>query len=277
MEKTPTKQGVVIKFTHTRESPWDSDLDSLTSTPDFKRGKHSPDSRSMDTHSTQPNYASGKPAASNDQAIREILQDGIKFSPPKWVTSRQPKGASILIFADSQLENWPAKDKICTVEFRRGWAIKRWVRAIRTGEIRISCNTVVLYLETTRNWMDVPPVKNILHTLCKTIKLHAAGPRVFVANHLPRVTSSPVNLPVINTNFTLQQATRSVCRAMGGVFEMSIHEHFVSRKGKLIKPRHRYFVDEGALSTWGCMIFRECLLREAGVKGYWFSDKNPRC
>ena len=96
------------------------------------------------------------------------------------------------------------------MEFRKGWSLHRWTQAIRTGEIRVNCNTVVLYLENTRCWDDVPPLKNALLALTRALKNYALDPRIFVANHLPRVNSSPIMVPINHSNFTLQQVTRSV-------------------------------------------------------------------
>ena len=209
-------------------------------------------------------------ATVDQMARREILEHGLRYKLPSWLHKRRLP--SLLLLADSQLENWPGRDKICTLEFRKGWTL-RWTQAIKTGEIRINCYTVVLYLEDTRHWNDVPPIKNALHALCKAIKNHAPDPRVFIANHLPRVTSSPVTLPVANSNFTLQQATRSVGHALGAIHEMSLYEHFISKRGKVLKPTQKYFIQEGMLTPLGCLIFRECVLCEAGIKNYWFTKR----
>ena len=118
----------------------------------------------------------------------------------------------------------------------------------------------------------MPPIKNGLQALCKAIKNYGSDPRIFVASHIPHVSTSPVKRPVVISNFRLQQATRSVCQSMGGVYELSMYEHFISKKGKLMKPTHKYFLDKDTLSTLGCMIFWECMFRESGIKGYWFTQ-----
>ena len=138
------------------------------------------------------------------------------------------------------------------------------------GHIKINSYTVILYLEGLGRWQDVLPMKNALHSLCKVIKSHGPDPRIFLANHLPRPTASPIRIPVDRFNFTLQQAVRSVGRAMGKVFELSIHEHFILHNGKVIRPVYRYFAGDGSLSALGCMVFWECALREADLKTYWF-------
>ena len=145
-------------------------------------------------------------------------------------------------------------------------------QAIKLGNIKVRCYTVVLYLEGLHSWQDVPPIKNALQTLCRVIRSYGPDPRIFIANHLPRVSGSPLKTPMVNFNFTLQQAVRSVCRALGRVFELSIWEHFTSKKGKAIKPTHRY-LDSQMLAPLGCLVFRECLLREVGLRQYWFDPE----
>ena len=114
--------------------------------------------------------------------------------------------------------------------------------------------------------------------LCKVIRSHSSNsncgePRIFVSNLLPKVTGSPLRSPVWTSNFTLQQAVRSVGHAMGRVFELSMYEHLISKNHKIIKPISKYFVVDGSLSRFGCLIFRECLMRETVVKTYWFAHE----
>ena len=257
---TTREQETIIEFTYHDHTPWDSELDqeSDTPTPDFKRGKHVVD------------CASGP---SDAEVIKVIKQEGMSFAIPKWIRKRNPR-ASLLILADAQLKFWPKGDKICKVQLHERWPLKRWNLAIKMGTIKLECNTVVLYLESTRSWQDVPPIKNSLHMLCKTIKNLGNNPRIFISNHLPRVDHSPVQYPITQSNFILQQAVRSVQRAMkGGVFELSMFEHFISSKGRVIKPKDQVFVDADRLTAYGCMLFRECLMHEAGIKTYWFDKK----
>ena len=121
-----------------------------------------------------------------------------------------------------------------------------------------------------------PPVKNALHGLCKALRNYsnAADPRIFIANHLPRVSASPLRKQITQTNFILQQAVRSVGRSLGRVFKLSLYEHFTSRHGSLLKPVSKYFASE-QLSYLGCLVMRECVLCEVGFKRYWF-DRRPR-
>ena len=205
------------------------------------------------------------------QAVREILRNGMQYSIPDWIAKRRGRPPSIQILADKQLHYWPQADRICSVTLK-DWPVKRWGQAICLGEVQITSPIVVLYLEGTKNWMDIPPIKNSLQALCKVIRNHSLGVRIFVSNHLPQITSSPVQQPVSASNFTLQLAVRSVERAVGGgVFELSIFEHFMLKKGKMAKD---LFVQADKLSQEGCLVFRECVLHEVGVKSYWFEETN---
>ena len=257
---------------------WDSDEDSRTSTPDFKRGIHVSENATLsvkepeltdqavkelqeESKEVMARVAArrkDKDRAVTHLAVMELRRSGPHLGIPPWIASRKWRGHSVLILADSQLDHWPSRDRICSV-INRNWPVSRWTHAIRLGEIKVQSFTVVLYLEGTRMWNDVPPMKNTLQALCKAIRNHANQPRIFIANHLPRL-STPIGAPVVNTNFTLQQATRSLCRSMGRVFELSLHEHFTSRKGRIIKPTHKYFLDSTVLTPHGCLIFRECVL-----------------
>ena len=210
----------LIEFTYSGDSPWDSDDQSSTSTLDFKRGKHpDPEQQKEEEIDTSDNK---RVDPLTKAAIQAIRREGLKFRIPQWITKQQHSTPSAMILADSQLKHWLDSDKICEVEFREGWLVKRWIHAIRTGDVRITGRIVVIYLEGTRNWGDVLPVKNALHTLCKGIRHYGDDPHIFIANHLPRITSSPVGRAVNQSNFVLHLATRSIGRAMGRVYELSI-------------------------------------------------------
>ena len=208
----------------------------------------------------------------DSEVAQLIREEGIEFDVPRWIKFHPKKGPSVLVLADSQLKFWPEKDNICKVIFHKKWLLRRWSQAIRLGLIRIESYRVVLYLEASRSWQDVSPGKNSLTVLCKTIHYHGNNPMIFISNHLPRVGASPVHYPVAHSNFTLQQTIRSTSRALKGrVFEMSLCEHFTTKEGKVIKPRDQVFLgSDDKLTVYGCLIFRECLMREVGIKLYWF-------
>ena len=253
----------LIRFTDHEASPWDSDaeMDSDTSTPAFKRGRHQESSNQQDTRLTT-------------QAVKLILEEGMGFKAPDWMRRRAPK-RSVLILVDTQLKYWPAADKICEVIYHKNWPPKHWNQVLRLGAIQLGFHSVVLYLEANGSWQDVPPIKNSLTVLCKTIRSLGDNPRIFVSNHLPRSGVNPVGYPVAHSNFILQQAIRSTSRALkGGVFKLSLYEHFISKRGKVLRPQDQIFMEEGTLTWFGCLIFWECLMRETGLKGYWFSGSN---
>ena len=183
------------------------------------------------------------------------------------------RGPSVHILADSRINNWPTVDNVCAVDFRQDWSFKQWISALRAEIIRVKCHTVILYLEKVQEYDQVPPLKNALQTVCKIIKQHSRDARIFMSNLLPHVSQSPIRRkPLAEVNFTLLQAVQSVNRAMGGkIHFLSVYEHFVSHKGKIIWPTHKFFQEDNVqLSLFGCMILRECFLCEAGLKPYWF-------
>ena len=270
----------IINLTNGSDSPWDSDAETLsdTSTPGFKRGRHHGDgsrSRSKRRKQAEPTGMRSVPI-STGQAVQAIQEEGILCTLPSWTHNRGP---SLLILVDAQLKHWPSKDNICDVVFKPGLSIKHWILLIRSGGVQLSHRTVLLYLESTRRWDDIPPLKNNLQALCKVIKSYSniESPRIFIANHVPRLTASPIKSSIKITNFTQRQAVRSVARVLGHVFELSIYEHLVSsHKERVITPVQQYFTQEGVLLKMGCLIFRECALREAGIKPYWFGDRPDR-
>ena len=179
---------------------------------------------------------------------------------------------SVHILADSKITEWPTRDNISTVDFKPEWNFRKWISALRAEMVRVDCHTVILYLERIQQYEAVPPLKNNLHTMCKILRQHYQGVRIFVSNLLPRAQgSSPLSRPMAEVNYILLQAVRSVNQALGKVFFLSTFEHFVSsRNCRIIKPTHMYFRQDGELTQLGCITLRECFLREAGLKPYWF-------
>ena len=240
---------VIITMEHNEvEQPWvmdeeqDSDVSS-SSTPNFKTGRHS---------------------KTEEMEIVELVKIEAK---QQMIKPRNRRGPSMQLLADTRISEWPNNDNLCLVDYHN-WTLKQWVSALRAEIVRISCNTVILYLEKTHEYEDVLPLKNALHSICKTIWQHKAGARIFICNILPQVTSSPLRRSM-ESNFTLLQAVRSVNRALSKVHYLSVYEHFFS-SGRIIRPTHQFFQENGQLTRYGCLIFRECLFREAGLKTYWF-------
>ena len=248
MESEPDQVGeVVIVMEQGEELAWNTELDdsddSTTSTPAFKRGDHGLDM----------------------QEITALLK-----SEAHTTLTRQ-RGYSIQILADARVQHWSKVDRVCKLEIHPGWDTRQWVSAIRAETIRITCHTVVLYFEKTATYSDVPPLKNGIQAVCKAIRQHHHTARIFVSNLLLAPSSSPLRRSRAESDFILLQAIRSVNRIMGRTHYLSLFEHFVSgRKSKIIKPTHKYFREDGDLTPLGCMIMRECLMQEVGIKNYWF-------
>ena len=50
------------------------------------------------------------------QARQELMTDGgMSFKLPRWLQDRKPQSPSVIILADSQLYNWPRRDRLCEV------------------------------------------------------------------------------------------------------------------------------------------------------------------
>ena len=190
-----------------RDSPWDSDAEmgSDTSTPAYKRGKHTVRDRDRNKSEkgdiTQGNshpISKTNSELSDLEIVAWIKQEGLVFPMPAGVQKRKP---SVLVLADAQLKFWPEKDPVCRVVCHPHWPLRRWSHAVHLGTISIDCHTVVLYLEGTRNWQDVPPIKNALTLLNKVIHSHGENPRIFISNHLPRPGRSPLQYPILQSQF----------------------------------------------------------------------------
>ena len=97
---------------------------------------------------------------SDSEVVQLICKEGLCFRKPDWLDMRVARRKpSILILADAQLKFWPGKDSVCSVIYHKNWPLRRWNQAVRLGLIKIDCFTVVLYLEGTRSWQDIPPSK----------------------------------------------------------------------------------------------------------------------
>ena len=226
----------VIDMIFHDDSPWISAEEdgfendcSHTSTPDCKCGKHEDHEQQMFAR----------------RAREEVATKGVRYHLPKWL--RKAKGPSAHVFADSQVKAWPA-DNVCLLEYHPDWKLKDWVAAIRAEVIRVTLPTVIMYLENTLKFQDVPSLKNALHTLCKAINQHQPGCRIFISNILPRVSASPLDKPRGETNYELLQAVRSTNRAVGRVFYLSAFEHLVSQHDTCNKANwqllYRQFTDD---------------------------------
>ena len=186
------EEEVIINCVHDQDDEaWDSEADSVisdTSTPDYKRGKHDDELE--------------------QEAIREIRAEStVQHSK---VNTRPP---SLHVLADTRLEFWPKNDQICVLSYQPQWSFNQWIAALRAETVRVKCHTVLLYFEKVQDFQEVPPLKNVLHTMCKLIRQNNRSARIFISNLLPRMSGSPLGRPLVEVNFVLLQDVRSVNRA----------------------------------------------------------------
>ena len=223
---------------HSDELAWHSDKESSdvdsccsqTSTPGFKRGVH------------------------QDVEMEQVIS--LLKEEAETLTRKQKRTPSVQILADARVSHWSKRDNVCVIETHEGWNFKQWISALRVGSIRITCRSVVLYLEHSSTYTDVPPLKNALLTVCKIIRQYDRNIRIFISNLLPSPSYSPLKRSRVEKDFLLLQAIRSVNRVIGKVHYLSLFEHFVSLSGKIIQPTHRYFREDGDLTYLGCMVMR---------------------
>ena len=269
---------MVIELTHQEEeAAWCTEEEeeaSETSTPDFKRGRHNEGRISKLDRKTDTvcDGIETVDSGTNEQAklVQLIEKEGLKFQVPKWISRRRPP-TSILVLADSRLEDWPWSDKICQVEYFQGRGIGSWASRIRDGEVCTKAHTVVMYLEGLRTWGDAPPMKNCLQSISTALRQKHPGCRIFISNLLPHVCTSPIGPTVSDFNYTLMQATCSVSRAIGKVYVLSAFEHFLNKKNKA-RTSTQYFKPNDQLTRMGCLIVCEIFMHETGIKSYWFDD-----
>ena len=141
-------KGVIIKMIYTdEESALDLEVDSATSTPSYKRGRCEQDWWEK-------------------QVIEAVKAEAEAFNNSKRWTRRGP---SIQILTDARMDNWQQQDNMCIVENHLDWSFKRWVEALRAEIIRITCYTVIIYLEKVQSVVDVNPLKNSLQAICKVV------------------------------------------------------------------------------------------------------------
>ena len=248
-ENTPE---VIISLQHRgEEEVWetsDSDDDSTTSTPAYRRGE-----------------------LSRFQITEIIKKEGLEDHETK--VGKRPQ--SVLILADSKLQDWPLNDGRCNVIVNEQWTINDWINGIRWNRVPIQVFNVVLYLERMRDWQSPPPpLKNALQSLGRAIRMVCSDTRIYVCSMLPNISNSPLS-PMMKApmfNPILMAATESVHRSMGCMYYLDIYSHFVSRQGGILSPSHKYFRVDSQLRYLGCLMFREFLFREAGFKKYWFLD-----
>ena len=177
--------------------------------------------------------------------------------------------------ADSRLQMWPLNDNKCAVTVKESWSFTQWVEAFREAQIPVE-RKVLIYFEMWSQVATPIPLKNAILALCRAIKSTNAEARIYISNLLPKIGPTPVlGRDIDSTNQALMEVVLSVNRQLeGNIFLCSMHEHFSTRKSGLITPAHKYFRANGDLTVLGCLTFRECAMRELGLKSYWFDERN---
>ena len=125
----------IIEFMYNNNTSWESDEHSDTSTPDFKRGVHRADTMTSSVNEQELTQQPVKELQEdskkvmeqvaarrkdNDRvlthlAVMELRRSRPNLVIPPWIALRRWRGHSILILADSQLDHWPSRDRICSV------------------------------------------------------------------------------------------------------------------------------------------------------------------
>ena len=87
---TTQSLGILIEMVYDNqvESAWDTEQEhNSDTTPDFKRGRHG----SKDRRGKITTQGHGRAEVTNQQAIRSIQCEGIRFSLPVWLTGQKIK------------------------------------------------------------------------------------------------------------------------------------------------------------------------------------------
>ena len=257
----------VISLTHGEgsTSPWHTEADTETSTPPYKRGRHQ-----LESHRDED---VGTERLLTEMALIALARGSPTLRVPKWMAKLGPP--SMLILANARLQRWPLNDPKCVLRLKEQWCLAQWNQAIRTRIIDVEpYPKILIYFKLVGN-IEVPdPLKNSLEAVCRSVRSQNKECLIYICNLLPHLGAAPILDPSVKqTNESLLQAVTSINRKMTRVHYLSIHEHFASSSG-LISPSHRYFCADGHLTRLGCLTFRECLFREAGMKTYWFEEQS---
>ena len=255
--KVSEGDGWVINLDHEgNTSPWNTETEgeqSDTSTPNFKRGRHE----------------------LTDAQIRQILrEEACVLLPVQEAWRRRNARHSVFLAADSRVQAWPLHDTKIRVSLKESWSMTQWTQAFRTGYLDYSCGKVLIYFEMLAEIPVPTPLNNAVLALCRSIRWKNTDCQIYILNLLPKISPTPVlgpSVPVANQH--ILEAVRNVNRRMGSVFYLSVFEHFFTKESGLLIPPCKHFRANGDLSQLGCMVLRECIFRESGMKSYWFDEE----
>ena len=258
---------LVIVCSQDNSSPWDTEQDSgsesSTSTPDYKRGRHPEQAEQY-----RPLRSQALTAIARD----EILHEGIKLKKaPRWMRKRRVP--TTIILSDGYFQRWPQKDTKCVVVMEPSYDLWKWSAVIKSRELRLHTYfNIILCLQKLYK-LEGPPLTNSLQALARAIKSANPECRLFIANLPPSPQSSPVlGKRISSFNEELLQAVINISRRMNKIHHLSIYEHLIDSTGKLLSPVKYYFRSDDQLTKVGCALVRDFIMREAGMKTYWFDE-----
>ena len=234
---------VVIVLSHEGSSAWDteeSDTQSDTSTPDYKRGRHDKENKALEQRAVmellqqnqQLNKQREKKKEKKDednkltwQVASEILYSGHDAGvPPTWIRKRP---LSTVILCDAYLQKAPRHDARVVMECHPDHDFWRWNIDIRVRRVDVAgFFNVVFCLNKLKNIDGAAPLKNSIQALCRSVRSVNGDCRIFVANLLPMTNTAVLARRILSLNEDIRVAVQSTTRALKKVHLMSVYEHY---------------------------------------------------
>ena len=268
---------VIILCTNGNSSPWqsdqstDSDTDTTCSTEsDTDTATDSDSDTETESESSTPAYKRGIHPSTDQIARQEILEKGMKMRRvPRWMRVR--RGPTTLILTDAYLKNWSDKDCKCKAVYRPEFDTWKWIAVIRSRELDLRPFLNVVMCFSKIKSLDGLQLRNTVQSIARAVRMANHDCRIFFANLPPTPQSPPVLGRRISAfNADLLEAVHSVGKKMLKVHLITVHEHLMDKTGKILSPVRLYFKDQQEFTKLGCALFREIIMREAGMKPYWF-------
>ena len=162
----------------------------------------------------------------------------------------------------------------CRVYCHPEYDMWKWNSVIRSQHINVApFFNVVLCLQKLQEVEGKIPVKNNVQALYRSIRSVNLGCRIFVSNLPPNPHGgSPVlKRRAAQFNTELRETVNELSLQMPKLHYLSMYEHWTdSEDGSVLSPVQKYYSGEGTFTKLGCLMFREFMFREMGVKTYWF-------
>ena len=243
---TSTSPDIVIQLNHEGSSPWHTD-------------SHDSDSETaLDTE---------------EEAIKQLNNPPAGNTAPQWMQKVRP--LSSLLLSDGTLVNWPEYDGRCVLAFKPGFTVDHWIKEIRSGDICVQYQNIMIFLERFRTLEIAAHLKNGVFSVCRAIRAKNTNCRIYIISAIPSVGPEAVlgyKVKVFN-RLLLSQVT-NINKKMRQVFYIDMEGHFITDGGQKLFPMKQYYNLDGTLTKMGCLLFRDCMFREAGLKRYWFNDES---